>query len=207
MRFISIDIETTGLDPETCQILQIGLVIEDTNNLKPLEDLPRLSIILDHESYTGQATAISMNYNLFKILGGLQGLTKEERMAYRKTHSIFPVGTASRAIYAWLADNWFSANESGAIPIIAAGKNFATFDKVFLQRLPSWNSCIQIQQRVIDPAILLVDWQTDTSLPNLNSCIKRCGISGEVSHDALDDALDVLRVLRSVTENYTKKLF
>ena len=40
MKYISIDIETTGLDPENCQILSIGAVIEDTLNQLPFEELP-----------------------------------------------------------------------------------------------------------------------------------------------------------------------
>jgi oligoribonuclease len=207
MKYISIDIETTGLDPETCQILQIGLVIEDTNDPSPIEDLPKLNIIVEHQVYSGQATAISMNSKLFKILGGLQNLNKEERLEYKKLHNIFPVGTVSKAIHAWLLNNWIETTDTGAISINAAGKNFATFDKLFLEKLPSWSSNIQIKQRVIDPAILLTDWLYDKSMPNLGTCMNRCKLDGEVTHDAVQDAIDVIRVIRSVTDTYTKKFF
>ena len=43
MRIVSIDTETTGLDYDTCQILQVGAVIEDTINVRPLDELPRFS--------------------------------------------------------------------------------------------------------------------------------------------------------------------
>ena len=42
----------------------------------------------------------------------------------------------------------------------------------------------------------------DDSLPNLNTCLKRSNLAGEVTHDAVQDALDVIRVIRSATNNY-----
>ena len=52
MKYVSIDIETTGLDPETCQTIQIGAGIEDTNNPLPIEDLPRFKCLVEHPQYT-----------------------------------------------------------------------------------------------------------------------------------------------------------
>jgi inhibitor of KinA sporulation pathway (predicted exonuclease) len=51
---------------------------------------------------------------------------------------------------------------------------------------------------------LFMNWQKDESLPNLNKCIERAGLTGEVSHDAVDDAIDVVRVIRAATNNYSK---
>jgi len=44
MKYISIDVETTGIDREKCQILSIGAVIEDTENIKPIKDLTFFSV-------------------------------------------------------------------------------------------------------------------------------------------------------------------
>jgi oligoribonuclease len=203
MKYVSIDIETTGLDSEACQILQIGAVIEDTTDLKPLDKLPRFMCILEHETYSGQPTALSMNAWILKILSGMEGLSKDDRIEYRKTNSIIPAGLAAKQLQMWLMANGFKMESTGAVKINAAGKNFATFDKLFLQKLPGWGSCIQMRQRIIDPAILCTDWKEDDSLPNLNMCLKRFDLPGEVTHDACQDALDVIRVIRSATHNYT----
>ena len=37
--------------------------------------------------------------------------------------------------------------------------------------------------------------------------MNRCKLDGEVTHDAVQDAIDVIRVIRSVTDTYTKKFF
>jgi hypothetical protein len=82
------------------------------------------------------------------------------------------------------------------ITLNVAGKNFGTFDKLFLQELPWWQKLIRTRQRVLDPAILMVDWKSDKSLPNLTQCKERAGVSGIVTHNALEDAWDVIEVLR-----------
>lgn len=204
MKYVSIDIETTGLDPEACQILQIGAVLEDTLNPVPLEDLPSFKCIVEHENYSGSPFALSLNSWILKILGGLENKTKDERLEYRKYHNILPAGLVAKSFQMWLIKNCVATDLIGPVKINAAGKNFAGFDKVFLQKLPNWGANIQIRQRILDPAILLTDWKTDESLPNLQVCIDRCKLTGEVTHDALQDAIDVVRVIRSVTKNYTK---
>jgi hypothetical protein len=81
--------------------------------------------------------------------------------------------------------------------INVAGKNFGTFDKLFLERLPRWKQLIKMRNRILDPAILFVDWKSDESLPGLNLCKERSKIEGVVTHNALEDAIDVVAVLRT----------
>lgn len=207
MKYVSIDIECTGLDPEYCQILQVGAVIEDTINIKPLIELPSFSCVVEHEKYSGQPFAINMNNWLFQILAKLETTTKDERLALRKQYNIIPEGLVAKSFSMWLQANGIQQDpdsKTGIVKINVAGKNFAGFDKLFLQKLPSWSSTIQIRQRILDPAILLMDWQNDETLPNLDTCIKRCSLEGEVTHNALIDALDVIRVIRVATNNYNQ---
>ena len=76
-----------------------------------------------------------------------------------------------------------------------AGKNYSGFDKRFLEKLEGWNT-IKFSHRVIDPSILYMDWDNDTELPNLDECLKRANINKTVSHNALDDAMDIVNLLR-----------
>jgi hypothetical protein len=87
-------------------------------------------------------------------------------------------------------------SNSKPITLNVAGKNFGTFDKLFLQELPWWQKLIRTRQRVLDPAILMVDWKNDKSLPNLTTCKERAGVDGIVTHNALEDAWDVIEVMR-----------
>lgn len=210
MKYVSVDIESTGLDPETCQILQVGAVIEDTLNVRSLDDLPKFSCIVEHGLYTGQPFALNMNNWIIQILASLETANKEERMAIRKKNHIMGEGLVAKSFHIWLKENGIEPNKdspTGQLAINVAGKNFASFDKKFLEKLPSWSNYIQFAQRLADPAILFADWKHDTRLPNLNECMKRGMVPGEVVHDAVKDALDVIRVIRSVTDNYEKRFY
>lgn len=208
MKYVSIDIETTGLSPEKCQILQIGAIIEDTKNPLPYEELPKFNCIVEHDEYSGQPTALKMNSWIFEILSGLEGKTKDDRLEYRKAHNIIPVGMVAKSLQMWLINNGLIPDYiNEPVKITAAGKNFASFDKQFLQRLPNWGSSVQIRQRIIDPAVMVVDWSLDETLPNLNACLSRLDLPGEVSHDALADAWDVIRVMRKLTNDYSKVVY
>lgn len=205
MRFISINIETTGLDPEYCQILQIGAVIEDTLNVVPVDQLPKFKCIVEHAKYTGQAFALDMNQPILSILAKLQTSNKEDRLAIRSEYNILPESLVAQSFSMWLNSNGLGpVNETvSQISITVAGKNFATFDKLFLEKLSGWTNKIQIRQRIIDPSILLMDWQMDKSLPNLQTCMDRCKLTRKVAHEALQDALDVVRVIRTATNDYS----
>ena len=159
MRFVSIDIETTGLDPEYCQILEIGAVIEDTLNVVPVDQLPKFKCIVEHAKYTGQAFALDMNQPILSILAKLQTSNKEDRLAIRSEYNILPESLVTQSFSMWLNSNGLGpVNETASqISITVAGKNFATFDKLFLEKLSGWSNKIQIKQRIIDPAILWID--------------------------------------------------
>lgn len=203
MIYVSIDIETTGLDPETCQILQVGAVIEDTRALKKVEDLPRFQCIIEHQSITGSPFALNMNRELLQKIGELERANREDRAEIRKRYNIIPASLVARSIRMWLEANGIRTEDDSPISINVAGKNFASFDKPFLQRLPSWNSLINVRSRIIDPAILCMDWENDSSLPNLDTCMQRSHVDGSVTHDALQDAVDVIRTIRGITRNYS----
>ena len=49
MHYVSIDIETTGLDPMKNQIVEIGAVIDKIGSKTPIEDLPKFRAVLIHE--------------------------------------------------------------------------------------------------------------------------------------------------------------
>ena len=65
--YVSIDIETTGLDPATCQTLEIGAVIDDWT--LPLDQLPMFRRVLAWEQVAGSPYAMALNADLLKFIG------------------------------------------------------------------------------------------------------------------------------------------
>ncbi len=59
MKYVCGDIETTGLDKDICQVIEMAFVIRDTDNMEePLESSPAFHCYISHDVYQGQAYAI-----------------------------------------------------------------------------------------------------------------------------------------------------
>jgi DNA polymerase III epsilon subunit-like protein len=210
MKYVSIDIETTGLNPETCQILSVGLVVEDTNNIVHLDELPKLEIGIVRENITGELFALNMNKDLLWDLNHYNGCTSNigrELVSDRTGREYLKEDQVAGSILTFLLANDVFADQEDRVAKImcknnpqlyftAAGKNFESFDLKFLERLPRWKQYFKVRSRVLDPAILFVDWKNDKSLPSLSACKERAGFDSHVSHNAVEDALDVVALLR-----------
>ena len=224
MKYIAMDIETTGLDENEDEVLSIGAIIEDTENILPYEELPKFHVAILHENVNGSLYALNMNKELIgNIVSHQCANSPEERDVIEKATGMkfLYKHDVAEAFFQFLYINGISAArpdsvnmaqhctvvDGHAVPVInmrtkpvsitVAGKNFGTFDKKFLEKLPNWNRVIRFRNRIIDPAILYTDWKNDTVLPSLEECKKRAGIPGSVSHNALKDAWDTLQVIRA----------
>jgi len=195
--YISIDLETTGLDAESNQILEFGAVLEDTNNVLPLDALPTFHCYIKHPggNITGNIFALNLNAGIITNLKNEKDLKDEYQ--YLKPDEL------ADAFLAWLKIQGLEIKEKYGkfyTTITVAGKNFAGFDRKFINKIPGFSSKIRIRQRVIDPAVLFVNWKEDECLPSLDECKEKAGIDGVVTHLAVDDAMDVIKLLRKSYE-------
>lgn len=193
MRYICIDIETTGLDPVNDQTLQFAAVIRDTDKMsEPVTESPSMVCYVEHDRYQGQPYALGLNSGI------LSELAKSPEK--RKMNSV-KVAELALAFYAFLATNdYILSKNSKRISFVGAGKNFGTFDLQFLKNLPDWSKYLLVDSRVLDPAMLFVQ-PTDKKLPGLKNCLQRIGINKEISHDALEDVYDTIIVLETGLSN------
>ena len=216
MKYVSIDIETSGLDTENNKVLSIGAIIEDTTNKLPLEDVPKFHCIVLQNQITGSPYALNMNSDIIRYMSEYLDTDDEGKAALSEFIDFYKPDEVAPAFFDFLwsngicyplpLDKQVRIIDGKSYPIIGtrvkplllnvAGKNFGTFDNVFLKKLPWWQKLIIAKQRILDPAILHTDWENDEALPSLNECKIRTGIKGEVTHDALEDAWDVIQVLR-----------
>ena len=223
MVYVSIDIETTGLGENT-QTLSIGLVVEDTNNLIPFEELPKLEIAIIHERLEGEIFALNMNRDLISdILSYKIAKTALERkdIEVKTGREYLTEENVTKRIFHFLYDHkaldggpdLFDPNRMVEVvngktyPMLTskmkpyyfngAGKNFANFDNKFLERLPRWKQVLRARGRTIDPSILFVDWKNDDAIPGLSLCKERAHLDPHVTHNAIDDAMDIVKLLRT----------
>lgn len=205
MIYVSIDIETSGLDPALHKTLSIGAIIEDTSKKLPWDEIPKFNAVIIQNEIVGSPRALTMNKKIIEDIGIYLEGTSEERLglAISSQCEFYEKDDVIKEFYKFLWSNGFGegniptiGSNTKPITINVAGKNFGTFDKLFLQQLPWWQKLIRTRQRVLDPAILFCDFKNDESLPSLNTCKERAGIYGLVTHNALEDAWDVIEVLR-----------
>ena len=219
MIYVSIDIETSGLNHDMNHVLSIGAIIEDTTKKLPYEELPKFNAIVLQNNIQGSPRAITMNKEIIALMGEYLEGDKETRhlMNVHSDYGFYEEEEVVKEFYCWLDRNGLGhglTNSGGYAEVVdgvtrpmingatkpitlnVAGKNFGTFDKLFLQELPWWQKLIRTRQRVLDPAILCVDWVNDMSLPNLTTCKERMNVDGIVTHNALEDAWDVIEILR-----------
>lgn len=198
MKYASLDLETSGLSPVTDQILQVSFVVEDTTRPEvPVENLPHFTCFVKHKRIEGGDFALAMNGWILDIISGRN-----------KTYKGYPVLTAYPASTVRMSEDGVSQGESiywvdqakaflkthfGKDRVTIAGKNVAGFDIPFLpQDLRG-----MLRHKALDPATLYVDWTKDNQAPGLEECKKRAGIDTPVAHDAREDAMDVIRLLRA----------
>lgn len=196
--YISLDLESTGLDPQSCQIIEIGAVLDDLSKSVPLEKLPSFhAYVLPYQGQwvpglgggsnllTGEPFALAMNHEIISRIA-----KQEEQYTYLEYEEL--AEAFAKWVNSLVEDGYLTSTK-----ITVAGKNFAGFDKLFLAQVPGWNDYVKIHHRSIDPAVLYWNPMTDQNLPSLEECLKRAGCEKSVSHTAVEDAKDVIRLIRA----------
>lgn len=195
MKFISLDIETTGLDIENHQIIEFGGLLEDTSNPDvPCAMMPQFRWYVYQPEYRGSPFALSLNAAILKKIAEFEAQDwKSQGLMF------FPSEIAGK-FRQFVLDNGLNPKQ-----IVVAGKNAASFDIPFLKRLPKWkDSGLVISHRVLDPSILFTDFENDVAPAGTGLCAKRAGVESG-AHTTIEDSWTVIELLRKGTKNYTRK--
>jgi oligoribonuclease len=179
MKYLSVDIETTGLDHKWCQVLEFAAVLADTIDFRtPVEDLPTWSCRFYYDRIVGQPFALHLNAQLI--------LDMDKR---DPVHNYMHPDSFWSSFRMWL--------EKYTVEKLSfSGKNFGTFDNLFLMNMPRWDR-EAFRARVIDPGNLFM-FPTDDKMPDLKTCIHRAGLDWDESkhHRAAEDARMVVALNR-----------
>lgn len=202
MRYCSLDLETTGLEPDKDQILQVGACIADERG----EIFYELDILVAHDRYEGDPFALNMNAWIFEKLAHL---TPEDF----KFDQDGP-GTPPRAVHIndlrlflhrWL---WIPFQKNR---VIFAGKNIDSYDKLFLQKIDFFKPGpfpIDFGHvnggASLDPGVLWYDPARDVKIPKTAECCRRAGIDNTVTHNALEDARQTVQLITKYWEKIAK---
>jgi oligoribonuclease len=195
MRYVSVDLEMSGPDPLRHQVLELAAVVEDTKRAAttPLTELPAFRRAVRHPEICGTAGALALNVGLLRELADK---TKTNALDICQPDELLP------QLREFLLANGFRPNKKDCLSVVMAGKNFATFDLLFLRQLPGWGTLVKAEPAVLDPASFYLNWHKDSRLPTMLICQARAGdAEPHVAHEALADALEVVRLLRPFYEH------
>ena len=185
--YVSIDIETTGISDES-HILQIAAVYDDL--VSPIDELKTFNVAIKYPVMTHcEPYAMGMNAELLKKM-------------MDKNFGV-PPALSVISLISFLEE---CSNKSSQIlgkssKLILAGKNVASFDipklRSFVNKYgnPSSGTVFNtlIHYKTLDVGSLYYDvFGDNVSLSEINELTGR----KEVSHDALDDAMDVVYAVR-----------
>lgn len=190
MQYFSLDIETTGLDPVNCDVLQVAIVRDEINGTEqpPVNDLPYFEAIIHHNTLLGEPYALAMNAELIRAISHGTPSSKYTISYHGRDVPMVqdPEAMADRAL------QWLSKFPR---PWIVAGKNVAGFDLKFLPEVLAK----AFFYRTIDAGSVALgarpDYWHQGSPPGLASLEKE----NPHPHDALEDARSVVRVLRELS--------
>lgn len=210
MKYLSVDIESTGLDitAKDAMILSVGMIVDDLANPQPYEKLPKIHVMVDvhNTPIKGELVAITMNGHLLSEIQRLGNLSRAAKIGDSLTFDgvscgDFPgKGHVDHLLMRCMAGDYLAAfiqdNFKGT-KVTIAGKNVGSFDVPFLEA--TWPDLFRYTKRnhaFIDPAVLYM-LPTDDKVPSLGLCKERAGFADTaVAHTALADAWDVCRLLR-----------
>lgn len=165
MKYISIDTETTGLDASRDMLLELGLVVADTEKPFELTTNNSLRIVFCRKKITGSIEAITLNNQLLQEIleinrkyfsfeedepGAAKVFHEENNTLYINLDKgeYFTEEVIDKTINNFLVQNGIEKEERLNI----AGKNFASFDKYFLEALVALKLAIikRMHHRVLD---------------------------------------------------------
>lgn len=168
MNYLSIDIETTGLNVKHDMILEFAAVLWTDNDVMKCPSFHRM---IYHDRITGHPFALHMNkrwLDAWVLLDGGPG-----------------TGWARTGDFCTQFREWLEPVDK----VFPVGKNFASFDKQFLERLSGWPKD-KFKHRCLDVGALCA---TKDGVPGLFDIEISKAIPGN-EHDALYDARYALQV-------------
>lgn len=187
MRLVALDLETSGRDPQTHQILQLGAVVFDTETRETLGEFER---VVHHSNILGEPVALAMNEKI------IRQISKEDAHYWPSVKSQFTEFLCEFALSCY-------GDHISHRPV-AVGFNVGPFDVAFLNRVTNvpWFS-----HRTIELGSLLMP-MFGSHAPVASKDAAKMLNKDDLDHTALQDARDArdlyfhwLDFLESVKDN------
>lgn len=189
MRYVALDTETSGLDPQKHDLLEVGAIYDDLKLAYIPKQDPFHAVIIPYGDFLICPVVAKMHQRLWDLMEKVdkeeldyQGWYLDEGIAFCRPEALVD------AFEKWLQSNGFDNK------ITIAAKN-PNFDREALYSVDRFKKRIRIRYRMIDPMHYFIR-RTDDVPPNLTECMKRAGEQIQNLHSAVDDAWAVAKLMR-----------
>ncbi len=194
MKYVSIDIETSGLDPERHSILEVAAVATEIGS--PTRHMFRALVIPNGMQVQTDPYCAILHMRLWEELLAFQLNSNSPNMIFLDKSQYGVVmngqslpGLVGNNLAIFLNTVWPDHQRKDKITV--AGKNPGTFDIPFLRKQTDFTECVQVHHRVLDVTSHFCRPDVDKCLPDLKTCVERAGIAKRTQHDAMADCLTV----------------
>lgn len=204
MKIVTIDTETGGLVPEKASLLEIGIVLYDSEvhgkvfSEIDFNKLPSLNIRVRLSKSELMCDDFCKKLNIHLV----EPIETETYIDELGGYSYYNTDDITKSILHFLVDNNFIKDDEidgiKKSKLNILGKNYAEFDKLFLEHhIPGYKEKIISRMRKLDPSMLYTHID-DKEAANLLTCMIRSGLYSDemlkVSHTAVQDCIDTLKV-------------
>lgn len=195
MRFVAVDLETTGLNPNVHGVIEFGAVFADLEGRVKPQEFQRWIV---PQNFVWDSYCLMLHA---KLIAEIDGRVKEK-------DPLVCLNLQDVAIQfkEWLYKECevplkekvteISPYDKGLRleKVTGAGKNFGSFDLQFLLKEHCFRNIFR--HRSIDPTAFYIK-PDDAVPPELKECKKRAGFEAIVVHRGLADAWDVVDLLQA----------
>lgn len=177
VKYFCLDIETTGLDRKEHQIIQVAIAVVNTTQMESLDELPMLTVRVEHDSYSFKNTDAWVYGNFGQIM-------KNDDYPMVKARDLLNEIDKFVKLHAPLGG------------ITLAGKNIAWFDVPFLMahenkfkvnELHKSFFFRNIHNRMLDVGSMYAVEHAGNVIPSLSHIIQIIGWDRWKPHDAQSD--------------------
>lgn len=201
MKYLSIAITPSSENLEVCQILEICIILEDTEKLLSIEKLPMFYGIINYSMINGDAAFLAEAVNVIAKLSRINIITN--KFNYLKENRIFTIDLISKAIFNWLLDNGYEtviSNSNIPSPIEVNVASDMPNIKEFLSTINDFSNLIKINPVIIDPRFKFINWEGH-NIPSIDECKLKHNIQFNLE-DICDRAKSMIELIRISTNNY-----
>lgn len=201
MKYLSIAITPSSENLEICQVLEICLILEDTETLLPFIKLPTFYGIINYSMINGDATSLEKAADVITKLSKIKSVSNKSD--YLKETRIFNVDLISKAIFNWLLDNGYEtviSNSNKPFPIEVNVASDMPNIKEFLSTINDFSNLIKINPVIIDPRFKFINWEGH-NIPSIDECKLKHNIQFNLE-DICDRAKSMIELIRLSTNNY-----